>query len=189
MGRPPRHDMDRLLDAAAALAAAGGPAAVTVTAVAREAGAPSGSIYHRFPSRAALLAELWLRTVERFQEGFLDALDGDSPAAAARHVVSWCRVHPAEAAVLLYGPVDFGEPTWPTDARDRLAKRNAQVDRTLRALADRLGRSGAEDVDRLVLATVDIPYSTVRRHLRGGSGIPEYAEDLVADCAGRLLTR
>lgn len=187
MGRPPRHDMDRLLDAAAGLAATGGPASVTVTAVARAAGAPSGSIYHRFPSRSALLAELWLRTVERFQEGFLDALDGDSPAAAARHVVAWCRANPDQAAVLLYGPVDFGEPSWPDDARDRLVKRNAQVDRALRALADRIGHSGADGADRLVLATVDIPYSTVRRHLRAGNDIPGYAEDLVADCAERLL--
>src|SRR5690606_14827873 len=105
MGRPPRHDVDRLLDAAAALVAEGGPGAATMTAVARAASAPSGSVYHRFPGRPALLAALWLRTVERFQQGFLAALDTDPPAqaapAAARHVVAWCRAHPNEARILL----------------------------------------------------------------------------------------
>ncbi|HLU76197.1 MAG TPA: SRPBCC family protein [Nonomuraea sp.] len=77
----------------------GGPGAVTMTAVARSAGAPSGSVYHRFPGRPALLAALWLRTVDRFQQGFLAALDTDPPSqaapAAARHVIEWSRAHPA----------------------------------------------------------------------------------------------
>lgn len=81
MPRPPRFDADELLDAAVLLAAAGGPAAVTMSAVAQTVGAPSGSVYHRFPGRPALLAEVWLRTVEDFQEGYLAALDGDPDPA------------------------------------------------------------------------------------------------------------
>ena len=58
MPRPARFTLDELLDAAAALLAADGPAAVTMSAVARAAHAPSGSMYHRFPTRAALCGEL-----------------------------------------------------------------------------------------------------------------------------------
>lgn len=187
MGRPPRHDVDRLLDAAAALVAEGGPGAATMTAVARAASAPSGSVYHRFPGRPALLAALWLRTVERFQQGFLAALDTDPPAqaapAAARHVVAWCRAHPNEARILLYGPADFDHGNWPEQARERLAAANERVTSALRALAARLGRSSAHDLERLTLAAVDIPYATVRRHFSAGSPLPDYAEDLVTSCA------
>jgi AcrR family transcriptional regulator len=122
MGRPPRHDSDRLLDSAVTLAADAGPQAVTMSAVARTAGAPSGSVYHRFPDRPTLLAALWLRTVLRFQEGFLAALEEDPPlrgaVAAARHVVEWSKAHPPEARVLLYGARDFAEAEWPAQARE-----------------------------------------------------------------------
>ncbi|WP_067478833.1 TetR/AcrR family transcriptional regulator [Actinomadura hibisca] len=174
MGRPPRHDEDTLLDAAVALAAEHGPGGVTVTAVARAAGAPSGSVYHRFPSAAALTAALWLRTLERFQEGVLDALR-HSPEHAARHVVAWCRTHPAEARILLYGGTDFGEAGWPPEARDRLRAANAR-------LADALGSD-----ERLLLAVVDVPYAIVRRHLRATGTIPAAAEDLAAEAAAALL--
>ncbi|MFE3937072.1 TetR family transcriptional regulator, partial [Streptomyces goshikiensis] len=64
MARPPRFDTDQLLDAAVALAAAGGPAAVTMSAVAQAVGAPSGSVYHRVAGRPARHAEVWVRSVE-----------------------------------------------------------------------------------------------------------------------------
>ncbi|MFG3438424.1 TetR/AcrR family transcriptional regulator [Nonomuraea sp. NPDC047897] len=188
MGRPPRHDADRLLDAAVALAADGGPGAVTAAAVAREAGAPSGSVYHRFPGRSALLAALWLRTVERFQDGFLAALETvpaiEAAPAAARHVVAWSRAHPAECGILLYGAADFDERHWPAAARERLKLANGRVAAALRTLAGRLGR---DDAERIVIATVDLPYAVVRRHLASGHGIPASAESTVADCAAALL--
>ncbi|NEE35160.1 helix-turn-helix transcriptional regulator, partial [Streptomyces sp. SID7982] len=85
MARPPRFDSDQLLDAAVRLAADGGPAAVTMSAVAQAVGAPSGSVYHRFAGRPALLAEVWLRTVERFQEEYTHSLDQEpDPHRAAR---------------------------------------------------------------------------------------------------------
>ena len=74
MPRPARFTLDELLDAAAALLAADGPSAVTMSAVARAAHAPSGSMYHRFPTRAALCGELWIRTERRFHAGLGAAL-------------------------------------------------------------------------------------------------------------------
>lgn len=186
MGRPARHDADALLDAAAALAAEAGPQAVTMSAVARRAGAPSGSVYHRFADRPALLAALWLRTVHRFQDGFFAALDGDPADAAiavARHVVEWCRAHPAEAAVLLYGARDFAEQDWSEQARAELKKANARVEREVRALAERLARP----MDKVVLAVVDLPYSVVRRYLSAGRRLPPSSVELVTESVGALL--
>ena len=112
MPRPARYSIDELLDAAAALLAADGPAAVTMSAVARATGAPSGSMYHRFPARAVLCGELWLRTEERFHAGFASALSAsDDPQARCVAVASsgrWSR-RPCSRA-----PVRYAWPTGPT---------------------------------------------------------------------------
>src|SRR5437764_1205677 len=174
MGRPPRHDADRLLDAAVGLAARSGPRSVTMAAVARAAGAPSGSVYHRFPDQPSLLSALWLRTMTRFQEGVLHALAGppeEAAVATARYVVEWSRKHPAEARVLLAGAREFGETEWPPHARERMAKANDEVERAVRALARGLGKSGKREVASVVLAVVDLPYAVVRRHLVRGDSI------------------
>jgi AcrR family transcriptional regulator len=181
MGRPPRHDTDSLLDAAVRLVEAGGPKALTVAAVAREAGGPSGSVYHRFAGRPALTAALWLRTVERFQAGFLAALAAGSPVGAARHVVGWCREHPGEARVLRYGAADFDHEHWSEADRAALEALNGRVMAQLRGLGG--------DFERVVLALVDLPAAVVRRHLRSGEGIPAGAEDLVAETAALILER
>jgi AcrR family transcriptional regulator len=177
MGRPPRHDADRLLDAAVSLVATHGPRGLTMAAVAREAGAPSGSVYHRFPDQRALLAAVWLRTVTRFQQRFLEALTGDNPrdaaVAAARQVVEWSRDNPAQAQILLAGPKEFGAD-----------RRNSEVDKAVRELAGRLDHTTS---DRVLLAVVDLPYAVVRRYLSGGEPIPAHAADLVAEAAHALL--
>jgi AcrR family transcriptional regulator len=192
MPRPARHDRDSLLDAAAALAAARGPAAVTMAEVGRVAGAPSGSVYHRFPSRAALLADLRLRTVGRFHEGFLAALRGEDPvsaaAAAARHVVEWARAHPDEAGVLLYAAADFAADSWPSEARERERELRGELERALGRLARRLGLRGRDGRERLLVATVDVPYAVVRRHLRTTTPIPDSAGRLVSVTARALLS-
>ena len=56
MAPPRKHDTDTILDAARALALRDGPRAVSVAAIARESGAPIGTLYHRFSSRDGILA-------------------------------------------------------------------------------------------------------------------------------------
>ncbi|KUH81181.1 TetR/AcrR family transcriptional regulator [Mycobacterium sp. IS-1556] len=184
MPRPARFTVDELLDAAAALLADDGPAAVTMSAVARAAGAPSGSMYHRFPGRAALCGELWMRTEERFVAGFTAALSGprgrrSKCVAGARYTVQWCRDHPAEARVLLAGADALCVADWPT----QLVARRRRVQRQLRRSLE--GVPG--DADRVNAAVIDIPYAVVRRHLLAGTAIPAGADAIVADCATALI--
>ncbi|MFG2296759.1 TetR/AcrR family transcriptional regulator [Streptomyces sp. NPDC048603] len=192
MARPPRFDTGKLLDAAVALAAAGGPAAVTMSAVAQATGAPSGSVYHRFAGRTALLAEVWLRTVERFQQGYLAVLDGEADPrraarAASRHVVAWCRENPDEATLLLYGAADFGRADWSGEHAARADLGNGRVFARLGGLAVSLGAGDEQARDRVALALVDLPLTVVRRHLRAGTPLPPYAEDLTEECTEALL--
>ncbi|MGA5553058.1 TetR/AcrR family transcriptional regulator [Streptomyces lavendulocolor] len=192
MARPSRFDVDQLLDAAVRLAAAGGPPAVTMSAVAQAVGAPSGSVYHRFPGRPALLAEVWLRTVESFQAGYMAVLDAESDPrraarAAARHVVAWSRRHPAEATLLFYGAADFGRADWSEGHTRRADEGNERVFASLGALADALGATDARGRERIALALVDLPLTVIRRHLRAGTELPPYAEDLAEECAAALV--
>ena len=191
MGRPARYDNDSLLDAAVALSAGGGPQAVTMAAVIEAAGAPSGSLYHRFPSRPALQAALWLRTLERFQAGFLEAVAVENgPLAAlgaARHTIAWSRAHHEEARVLLYGTADFGYESWPAPERARLASRRADVAKAIDALAEKLGLRGSDGRERVVLATVDVPLALMRRHLISGEPVPKGAERLIEPAVRALI--
>ncbi|MBT2439167.1 TetR/AcrR family transcriptional regulator [Streptomyces sp. ISL-36] len=192
MARPPRFDTDQLLDAAVGLAAAGGPAAVTMSAVAQAVGAPSGSVYHRFPGRSALLAEVWLRTTERFQDGYFSALHSDpdphrAAAVAARYVISWSRAHTDEAALLLHGAAEFGRDGWSEEHRHRADLGNQRVLRSIGTLAEALGATGAAGRDRVTLALVDLPIAVVRRHLNAGDPLPPHAETLAEECTAALL--
>jgi AcrR family transcriptional regulator len=192
VGRPALHDTQALLDVARTIAADRGPASVTIAAVSAASGAPSGSLYHRFDGRAALLGQLWLRTVDRFQAGFLDAL-GSAPGVegcvtAAGHVVRWSRDHPAEARLLLRGPDDFAAVDWPAPIRRRAATTRRALDAALQERAAEL--SGPDALDRVVLATVDLPYAVVRRHLRTAgrrATLPAGAETLVEQAARAVL--
>jgi len=184
MPRPALFTVDELLDAAAALLAADGPSAVTMSAVARAAGAPSGSMYHRFPTRAALCGELWLRTEERFHAGFTAALaTSEEPqtrcVAAARFTVQWCRDHPVEARVLLTGADALDAADWP----DELTSRRKRLHRALR----RMLAGMPADLDRLNAVVIDIPYAVVRRHLIARQAIPASADAIVEQCARTLI--
>jgi AcrR family transcriptional regulator len=191
MARPVMYDTDELLDAAVRLAAESGPAALSMRAVAAAVGAPSGSMYHRFAGRPALLAEVWLRAVAAFQTGYVDALNTADPltaaVAAARHIVEWSRANPAYTAILSYSPADFGSADWPDEAMARLEATNRRTLRAVRALARRLGATNKADVDRVTVVVLDLPYGLVRRHLRSGR-IPRHATALVEHCARAILS-
>ena len=70
---------------------------VTIAQIAAEVGAPTGSIYHRFPFRDHLLIRLWLRAIRRFHMGLLAAPD---ITATSRHIPQFCRNHPIDAQVM-----------------------------------------------------------------------------------------
>ncbi len=56
-----------------------GPRGVTTAAVSVRSGAPTGSLYHRFGSRAAMVAELWVRTIRRFHAFLFEATSDVEP--------------------------------------------------------------------------------------------------------------
>ncbi|MBB2934213.1 AcrR family transcriptional regulator [Amycolatopsis bartoniae] len=192
MGRPPRHGEDELLDAAVRLFAEGGARAVTMAAVAREAGAPSGSVYHRFADRSSLLAALWLRTVQRFHSGYLPVLAEEPPIEAAirstSYVIRWSRDHLEETQVLYAGKRAFGEAEWSAEHHAAAKETDQNLEHAWRGLLRRLRPATGQRTDELLLVLVDLPYGALRRYLEQGQAPPARTIDLVARAARTLLS-
>jgi AcrR family transcriptional regulator len=191
MGRPPAHSVDDFVDAAVRLFAANGVRALTMTAVAREVGVQTGSVYHRFAGRPALLAAVWLRTERRFHRQLLRAID-DHPGAdgvvfASGWTVDWCRDNVGEAAVLHAGVRAFSPHTWPEQARTELAEnteeRERETARVVRALRARTGR----DSEEILLALIDLPIAVVSRYLARGTVPPASATGLTKRIAELIM--
>src|SRR5256714_7988149 len=124
------------LAAARDLAAAAGPASVTVSSVTARLGAPVGSFYHRFASRDVLLANLWLDTALAFQTGFVAAIKAGDGLAASLHTPIWVRSHLQDArAFLLYHRDDFTQGNWPQDLKDRVVRQGRRVDAAYKQFA------------------------------------------------------
>lgn len=179
--------------AALRLVASGGPGAVTVAALAREAGAPTGSIYHRFRSREQLLAELWMDVVEGFQQRFVERLgratDVHGAVESARFMAEWTRDHPLEARLLmLHRRQDFVSGTWPEELAERAAALEPQIGTALRGFAQRaFGRADAEVMARLRYALLDAPFGAIRPYLHGQKRLPAVVDDLVVTTARAVL--
>jgi AcrR family transcriptional regulator len=188
MARPSKYGAERILDAALKLLERRGLSHVTAQAVAHELGAPSGSIYHRFPSRDLLRAELWLRTVAAFQHGFISRLEESDMTYAARYVVEWSRKHPREARLLmLYRREDFISGPWPRALRARAHSLRRELNEALQRAATRAQHCRSLDLLRLTMAVVHVPYAAVAPYLSSGHPVPARLEDLVSEVARTLL--
>ena len=156
------------LDAALTLAAERGPAAVTVGAITARLRAPTGSFYHRFVSRNALLGALWLRTVLDFQVGVTAALDANDGLQAALHTPAWARANlDAARLLLLYDREDFVQGDWPEELRERVAEMTSA--HGSRRVAERAGDLRARWAGRS--ATRAVPDRDVAG--RGGAAVPD----------------
>jgi AcrR family transcriptional regulator len=191
VGRTAIYDEGTILQAATSHIAAHGPKA-SVAALARAIGAPSGSIYHRFASRDALIAAVWLRSLRSFQAGFLAALDDrdiDRAAlAAARHVPEWCAASLDQAIVLHRYRLEDLVATWPPELAPDRDSLNAALYAALRGhSAARYGAASGPALDRTTFALVDVPGAAVRRFLDRREPPPAWAIDAVGSAALAIL--
>jgi AcrR family transcriptional regulator len=169
------------LDAARAVAAERGPAAVTVEAVTARLKAPKGSFYYRFASRDLLLGELWLATVLAYQEGFVAAIEDGNGLAAALHMPAWVRRNLDEARLLLlYSRHDFVQGDWPAALKRGVADQARRFMACLeRFAAAEFGGTGAEAVRRAQFVLADVPGAAVRPHLQQREMPPPLVDELV----------
>ncbi len=177
---------DAILDAAREVVIARGPRGATVDAIARAAGAPVGSIYHRFSSVDELLAQVWLRAVRRSQErAFAVPTSVEDPLRSAEGVAlamyDYCLAEPADTLlldVLRHGDLlslDVGPLAAELEtANDRIVELMATLARALYGRAEERGR------DLVLLALVDLPHGFAHRELVSGHPAPARRERLPA---------
>lgn len=169
-----------------------GPAATTMTAVAEQLGAPSGSLYYRFAGRDDLVATLWLRCVRRFLDGYVSALDQVSPLDAAlnaaRFVVEWSRGHIDDARVLLlFRSDDLLNDPWPGDLREENLRLQDRLNDAIGRLETAFGVADGAGSERIRFAVVDVPYAAVRCSLQAGLAPSSAIDELVVETASHVL--
>lgn len=191
MGRQAQFTSDQFLDAALALVADNGPAAATMAHVAKSLGAPIGSVYHRFDSKNLLLARLWLRAVDSFQAGFLDALRHGKGLQAALHTPRWVRARPREARVLLlHRREELMGGDWPAQVTDHASRLSGELDDGLREFTNRtFGVISHANLRRATFALIDVPYAAVARHLRKGEVPPHVVDVFIQDTYVTIMGR
>lgn len=191
MGRNAHFKNEQFVESALKIAADQGPTAVTIAAVAREVGAPVGSVYHRFLSRDVLLAEVWLQVVTSFQEGFLKALNSDEGLQAALHTPRWVRLNPAEARILLlYRREELVSGDWPEELREWTMEIAQQLNEGIHKYVKRtFGRANRRELDRTIFALIDVPYAAVLRYIRQGKKPPVAVEDYIRETYFTIMGR
>src|SRR5947207_2767135 len=169
------------LEAARYLAAAAGPASVTVSSVTGRLGAPVGSFYHRFASRDVLLANVWLDTALAFQTGFVAAIKGGDGLAASLHTPIWVRSHLQDArAFLLYHRDDFAHGNWPQDLKDRVVRQGRRVDAVYKRFArDTFGGVGASELRLARFLLAEVPKAAIGSYLRQGVAPPIIVDEII----------
>ena len=169
------------LSAARVLAAASGPASVTVTSVTARLGAPIGSFYHRFASRDVLLANVWLGTALAFQTGFVAAIQAGDGLAAALHTPVWVRGNFEEArAFLLYHRDDFAHGNWPQNLKDRVVRQGRRVDAAYKRVAMKtFGGIGVNELRLARFVLAEVPKAAVGPYLRQGIVPPSIVDELI----------
>ncbi len=190
MGHPAFGNAD-FLAAALALIGERGPAAVTVAAISAKLKSPTGSFYHRFASRDALLAELWFNTVLAFQEGIEAALDAGDGLKAALHTPHWVRGHLDEGRLLLlYHRDDFVHGEWPQSLQDGLADQARRGQERLRKFArDTFGRAGPNEIKRAQFVLSEVPVAAVRAYLQRREKPPSIVDELIRTTYRAIVSR
>ena len=191
MGRNAHFNNEQFIDAALKIAAAQGPAAVTIAAVAGEIGAPVGSVYHRFLSRDVLMAEVWLRVAASFQDEFLYTLEQGEGIEAALHTPRWVRQHSAEARILLlYRREELVAGSWPEEMKERALGISCRLDAGITEFAARtFGKAGREEINQTIFAIIDVPYAAVLRYIRQGKKPPRAVEEYITKVFNAIMRR
>jgi AcrR family transcriptional regulator len=167
MGRKSSFEIETVYAAVGAEVAEKG--CFTLQKLSAATGMSTGSVYHRFESREALLAETWLHALQLFQTDFLAALSiesADAGAQAALATPQFCRANPAAAVILACcRQSEFTGPGTPAEMATRIAVANKGGEVAFRRFARRTERP----LLNCRLAIIAYPLAAVRMYLPGRS--------------------
>ncbi|MCE5210863.1 MAG: TetR/AcrR family transcriptional regulator [Deltaproteobacteria bacterium] len=190
MGRKAYFNSEEFIDSAIKIIAEEGLGALTIAGLATRVTAPVGSVYHRFPSRDALVAELWLNIIESFQGEWLKILQTDGIKAMS-FCMEWVRNHPNEARVmLLYRIDDLTSGEWPEDLKKRAQKLSGELQEGIAAFTKKqFGRVTKENIDRTFYAIHDAPMGILRRYMQDKQIPPRYVADFILETYNAVMKK
>lgn len=172
MVRLAKYTEDSFIDSAIQIAAQCGTGAVSMASIASKAGAPIGSLYHRFDSRNAVLARAWLKVRADFRGAVICHWDRGDTWPAVEALLQWCRSKPVYARFMLQTDEapDFGElaPALRAEIEADQAELDAAFTRCMRSLPARVGNP--DHVLRFIL--IGAPVAIVKPFLSQELPIP-----------------
>lgn len=175
MVRVAKFTETQFIDAAIDVAAQCGVNAVSMAAIAQKAGAPIGSVYHRFDSRGTILARAWLRVKADFRQDVASRWPADDSWNGVAALLAWCRRKPVYARFLLLG--DDGaifDAGLAADTLAALEAEQAELDACFARCAQALDGTMAADAvaPMLRFILIDGPVAIVKPYLINNEPIP-----------------
>jgi AcrR family transcriptional regulator len=190
MGRKAYFKNEEFLNSAIQIIAEEGLGALTIAGLSTRITAPIGSVYHRFPSRDALVAELWLNIIESFQNEWLKILQTDG-LRATLFCMEWVRSHPNEARVMLLHRIDdLTSGEWPEDLQKRAQRLFKELREGVASFTKKqFGSVTKENIDRTLFAINDAPMGILRRYMHDNKIPPESVADLIRETYEAVINK
>jgi len=190
MGRKAYFKNEDFIDSAIKIISEEGLGALTIAGLSTRMTAPIGSVYHRFSSRDALVAELWLNIIDSFQTEWLNILQKDGRQATI-FCMEWVRDHPNEARVmLLYRLDDLAFGDWPKDMQKHAQRLSKELREGIAAFAKKqFGKVSAEYIDRTIYALHDAPMGILRRYMQDNKMPPKSVANLILETYDAIIEK
>ncbi len=168
MVRTAKFDDNSFIQSAITLISMGGPAAATMASIAASAGAPTGSIYHRFKSRSALLGAAWVHCLGSMTDDMLPLLEQGQSAGAIVALIHWAGENPEMARlIMLYGENDLIDGELPAELHKKLNGINKKLGAGLSALLKHRKKDlSASNLALVNFAIFDGPIAAMKPTLR-----------------------
>jgi AcrR family transcriptional regulator len=163
------------IDSAIDVAAQCGVNAVSMSAIAAKAGAPIGSVYHRFDSRGTILARAWLRVKADFRQDVASCWQHGETWNGVVGLLDWCRRKPVYARFLLLGDdaliVDAGlSPEMLAALETEQNELDACFEHCALGLQDHVDPDAVAPMLRFIL--IDGPVAIIKPYLATNQPIP-----------------
>lgn len=163
------------IDSAIDVAAQCGLKSVSMSAIALKAGAPIGSVYHRFDSRGTILARAWLRVKADFRQDVASLWQAGDSWSGVAALLDWCRRKPVYARFLLLADdaliFDAGlSPEMLAALETEQAELDACFEHCALALHDDVDADTVAPMLRFIL--IDGPVAIVKPYLTNNQPIP-----------------
>jgi AcrR family transcriptional regulator len=188
MVRLAKYNEDSFIDSAIQIAAQCGTGAVSMASIAAKAGAPIGSLYHRFDSRGSVLARAWLKVRADFRAAVCVHWERGDTWGAVEALLQWCRNEPVYARFLLqsdYAP-DFGELCPPL--RDELEADQAELDAAFERCVLALPAQVDNPAHVLRFLLIGAPVAIVKPFLSQDQAIPPFIDTVLRSSHNAVCT-